>query len=188
MPADGAERREVPFRVRLRNPATGHYSNTYDLEGHADGVVAVGGQVDQISNLGLIENKLVGQITPLKVRHLPLDQQVALMRYGLWRATGRPVTQVSYRWVKKPGIRQKQGESIDQYLERLAADYHERPDFYSHAEDYFATTDDLLRIESEPGDRDGHPRSGSREHLRAQHEPLHGLRRLPLYADLFRGS
>jgi hypothetical protein len=156
-PAGPGEKREVDFRVRLRNPKTGHYSHTFDLQGYADGVVDVqewsphpdGEQVRVSQPLHLIENKLVGQITPLKVRHLPLDQQCALMRYGLWRATGRPVTLVDYRWIKKPSIRQKQGETVDSYCERLEADYHERPDFYSHAETYYASSDDLLRIESE---------------------------------------
>lgn len=165
-PAGSGEAREVEFRVRLRSPWTGAYSNTFDLLGYADGVVDHYNGNTYVTNmigeaptpLELIENKLVGRVDALKVQRLPLDRQLALERYGLWRATGRHVQRVHYRWVKKPSIKPRGGrkkdrsdaETIDQFIERLEHDYTEREDFYVHEEQpKWATTEDLLRIEAE---------------------------------------
>lgn len=144
-PADDREQREYEYRVRLRSPYTGRPSNTFDLLGYADGVIDCG------SHLELIENKFVGQISEVGVRKLPLDRQVSLACYGLRRATGKTVRTVHYRFTRKPTIRQKKGETLEQYLDRLRADYAdpERRDFYSHGETLFRTADDLLRIEQE---------------------------------------
>lgn len=151
-PATGHETRELAYRVRLRNPATGHYSNTFDLLGYADGVIDCGGWLE------LIENKLVGQVTAVSVKRLPLDRQLALERYGLWRATGREVRRVRYRWVRKPSIKQRGGrkadksdaETVEQFCIRLAEDYETRgEEFYSHQEEFFVDPEDLLRVEAE---------------------------------------
>jgi hypothetical protein len=161
-PGGAGETREVEYRVRLRSPWTGAYSNTYDLLGYADGVIdrpmAADSPMTDEPPLEVIENKLVGRIERTQVLSLPLDRQLALERYGLWRATGRPVTRVWYRYIKKPSIQQRTGrkadksdaETLDQYLERVEADYADRPEFYAHEEDpSFVTTSDLLRIEAD---------------------------------------
>jgi hypothetical protein len=156
-PAGPGETREFEFKVRLRSPWSGAYSRTFDLAGKADGVVNFYGMADngfsvsdEVVSFELIENKLVGQITPQKVQRLPLDRQVAIYRYGIWRATGRRVETVRYRWTRKPQIRQRQNETVEEYCERIRQDYVERPDFYLHEEEpQFATTGDLLRIEAE---------------------------------------
>lgn len=157
-PAGPGESREFMFRVRLRNPWSGHYSKTFDLVGTADGLRGIeravgfpGGPThDAVTAYELQENKLVGQITPQKVQRLPLDRQVSIYRYGIWRATGRKVETVRYRWTKKPSIRQRQKETVDEFCDRIRQDYVDRPDFYLHEEEpVFATTGDLLRIEAE---------------------------------------
>lgn len=144
-PADDREQREYEYRVRLRSPYTGRPSNTFDLLGYADGIIDCGGYLE------LVENKFVGQISEVSVRKLPLDRQVSLACYGLWRATGKVVRTVHYRFVKKPSIRQKKDETLEQYLERVQQDYAdpERRDFYSHGEPLFRSAEDLLRIEQE---------------------------------------
>jgi hypothetical protein len=154
-PGGPGETREFKFKVRLRSPWTGAYSRTFDLAGAADGLADHATDYDGIGNpvfggYELIENKLVGQITPQKVQRLPLDRQVAIYRYGIWRATGRRVETVRYRWIRKPQIRQKQNESLTEYTDRIRQDYEDRPDFYlTEEEPQFATTGDLLRIEAE---------------------------------------
>jgi hypothetical protein len=148
-PVDGAETREFEYRVRLRNPWTGHYSQTFDLLGYADGVTDAGAYWE------LIENKFVGRIDAVTIRKLKLDRQVSLACYGLWRATGKPVRVVRYRFVKKPSIKpwkatkNKPAETTDEFIERLTADYEKRTDFYSHPEDLFRDEADLLRMEQE---------------------------------------
>lgn len=164
-PEGSGERREFEFKVQLRSPWTGAYSRTFDLHGYADGLVdpwaergIVGATGEDAGPLEIIENKLVGQVSAVKVQRLPLDRQLALERYGIWRATGRVVQRVHYRWVKKPSIKQRGGrkkdksdaETLEQFCERIAADYEERPDFYLHEEEpKFTTTEDLLRVEAD---------------------------------------
>jgi hypothetical protein len=172
-PAPVGEHREFEFLVRLRNPWTGHYSRTFDLKGYADGLqglepaLNIGGvdiytstevpreqfvpvqDVRQIP-LELVENKLVGRVDSVMVQRLPLDRQLQLLRYGVWRATGRTVGTVHFRWVKKPSIKPRQKESIPEFCERLAADYEERPDFYAYEPPAsYITSADLLKIECE---------------------------------------
>lgn len=143
-PAPAGEQREFPYRVRLRNPWTGYYSRTFDLLGYADGVRVQGNEIE------LIENKFVSQITDVSVRRLPLDRQLALACYGLWRATGLPVSRVTYRFTRKPSIQQRKSETADQYRERLREDYEQRgADFYTHEEVLYRTSEDLLRVECE---------------------------------------
>jgi hypothetical protein len=143
-PAPEGEEREYAYRVRLRSPWTGAWSQTFDLLGYADGVEDMGDWLE------LTENKFVGRVDAPTVQRLPLDRQVTLSCYGLWRATGKEVRRVNYRYVKKPAIKQKQGESLTAFCERVEADYEERPEFYSPDIDpLFRTADDLLRVEAE---------------------------------------
>jgi hypothetical protein len=136
--------REYEYRVRLRNPHTGRYSNTFDLLGYADELRDLGDSWE------LTENKLVGQIGEQNIRRLPLDRQLALSCYGVWRATGKPVSDVRYRLTRKPSIKKKQGESTEQFIARLAHDYEvRRDDFYTHEEHLFRSTEDLVQIEAE---------------------------------------
>jgi hypothetical protein len=136
-------RREIEYLVRLRSPYTGAYSRTFDLHGRADGIV------DHGAYLELIEDKLVGRIDPVSVKKVKLDRQVGLESYALWRITGKPVRVIRYRWVKKPSIKQRQSESVEEFIARLTQDYRERPDFYTHEEQTFRSDDDLLLLEAE---------------------------------------
>jgi hypothetical protein len=52
--------------------------------------------------------------------------------------------------VKKPSIKQRQGETVDEFTDRLAFDYENREDFYSYEPPpSYITAADLLRIEAE---------------------------------------
>jgi hypothetical protein len=158
-PAPVGEQREFEFVVRLRNPWTGHYSRTFDLMGYADGLNDPAGWTNLANTppselaklpLKLVENKLVGRVDSVMVQRLPLDRQLQLLRYGVWRAIGRTVGTVHFRWVKKPSIKPRQKESIPEFCERLAADYEERPDFYAYEPPAsYITSADLLKIECE---------------------------------------
>jgi hypothetical protein len=132
---------------------TGRYSQTFDLQGFADGLIDPLEDpllVAPTDAYELVENKLVGRIDQITVQRLPLDRQLQLARYGIWRATGRTVNKVHYRWVKKPSIKQRQGETVDEFTDRLAADYEAREDFYSYEPPpSYITAADLLRIEAE---------------------------------------
>lgn len=142
-PVTENSQKEYEYRVRLRNPWTGAYSRTFDLLGFADELA------EEDGDLVLIENKFVGQIGELSIRKLPLDRQISLAAYGIWRATGRPVSKVRYRFTRKPSIRQKKGESVGEYCMRVERDYNERPDFYAEEQVIYRDQAQLLRTEAE---------------------------------------
>lgn len=135
----GDVQREVTMRARIRNPATRHFSRTFDVQARVDG----------LNGDRLIEDKLVGRVDQITERRLLLDRQVTLGCYLIWRTTGLQIREVSYRMTKKPAIKQRQGESHDEYLARIVADYRERPDFYLHEFPLTRTAEDFLRLEQE---------------------------------------
>jgi hypothetical protein len=171
-PEGGAE---FGYRVRLRNPHTGAYSRTFDLEGYADGLVRNGSEGAykatvaepgaDVAGWTLIEDKFVGQISAVQIRRLKLDRQLALECYGIWRATGESVTDVLYRFTRKPSIKQKKGETIDDYCARVEADYVDRPEFYLLEEAIERTPDDLVRIEAELWQWADQRRAAQRAHV-----------------------
>lgn len=139
-----ARTRELKYRIRLRSPYTGAYSRTFDLVGAADGVI------DHGAYLELEEDKLVGRIDEITVKKVALDRQLGLTCYALWRVTGKPVRVVRKRFIKKPSIKQRQNETVEQFCARVAEDYEARPDFYAiEPPPSYITSADLLRIECE---------------------------------------
>jgi hypothetical protein len=135
---------ELAYRIRIRSPYTGAYSRTFDLVGRADGVV------DHGEYLTMEEDKLVGRIDATTVKKTALDRQLSLGCYALWRVTGKPVRTVRKRWTKKPSIKQKQNETVAEYIARLEQDYIDRrDDFYTHEEETFRSDADLLLTECE---------------------------------------
>ncbi|HTE63664.1 MAG TPA: PD-(D/E)XK nuclease family protein [Solirubrobacteraceae bacterium] len=135
--------REVELRARIRNPAQGgRYSLTHDIVCRLDALDA--------ANAVLIENKLQGRIDRVNApARLRLDRQVTIGTYLAWRCLGIEITEVRYRVTKKPGIRQTQKESFDDYLARIAQEYATKPDDYLSEEIVTRTPDDFLRLEQE---------------------------------------
>jgi hypothetical protein len=135
--------RELELRARIRNPAeNGRYSLTHDLVGRVD-------SVDLDAGL-LIEDKLVGQVDRKRLaQRLRLDRQVSIGCYLIWRTTGVEIERVDYRVTLKPAIRLRKGETHDEYLVRIAAEYATRPEHYLISEPVTRSTDDYLRLEQE---------------------------------------
>lgn len=135
--------REVELRARIRNPARGgRYSQTHDLLARLDALSP--------DYAVLYEDKLVSQIPraslAAKVR---LDRQVQIETYLVYRTTGVLVREVHYRMTLKPAIRQRQKESFEGYLIRIAEEYATRPDHYLAEEIVTPSLDDFLRLERE---------------------------------------
>lgn len=112
---------EVEFRHRIEG------SRTFDSAGKIDGLGVL-----EDGRLALVEHKTTGESVDSGSDYwlrLRLNQQV--MQYVVAaRALGWDVAVILYDVTKKPSIRQRQGESVEAYAERLAADTQERPDFY----------------------------------------------------------
>lgn len=137
-PAESIER-EVTMRARLRNPDTGAWSHTFDVQARIDGLAG-----DR-----LIEDKLLSRVDDVTPRRLTLDRQVTLGAYLHWRTTGQEIREVAYRITRKPSIKRRRGEGHDAFLERLVDDYQQRPDFYLHEFALTRTASDFERLEAE---------------------------------------
>ena len=129
------ELREQTFRVPIRGG--GH-----DLLCRVDGRTEDGRE--------LSEDKFVSRIDRGNTeRRLKLDRQVSIEFYLAWRATGVLAERMNYRMTLKAALRRGRRESHDQFLERLAADYIERPDHYLAEFEATRTLEDFERLERE---------------------------------------
>lgn len=112
---------EVEFRHRIDG------SRTFDSAGKIDGL----GVLDD-GRLALVEHKTTGDSVDSGSAYwvrLRLNQQV--MQYVVAaRALGWDIAVILYDVTKKPSIRQRKTETVEEFGERLAADTQERPDFY----------------------------------------------------------
>jgi len=112
---------EIEFRHAIEG------SRTFDSGGKIDGL----GHLKD-GRLMLLEHKTCGEdISPDAEYWVRLRCNQQLLQYVLAaRALGHDVQTVLYDVTRKPAIRQKQTESIDEFGDRLAADTRERPEFY----------------------------------------------------------
>lgn len=121
---DWPDKHEVGFSVPLRNPATGRPSTKHVLQGVIDGVWS------SPSRVLLGEWKTAAQVSNEYMQRLEIDFQVSTYLWVASQIYGLPVREMIYRVVKKPTIRQKKTEELDEYIERLIQDYLDRPEFY----------------------------------------------------------
>lgn len=92
------------------------------------------GQADLILDDGLVEHKTAGMLSSAYFERLPLDTQV---RGYLWLVNKEFSTnhkRVTYNVVRKPKLRRKGGESVDEFSKRVCQDFLDRPEFYFHRE------------------------------------------------------
>jgi len=120
---DWPDRHEVGFSLPLRNPATNRPSRKHVLQGVIDGVWT-GGEVV------LGEWKTAAQVSNEYMQRLEIDFQVSAYMWAATQLYGVPVRKMVYRVVKKPTIRQKKTEELEEYVERLKEDYLSRPEHY----------------------------------------------------------
>lgn len=116
--------REYEFRLPILNPDTGAKSRSYELAGKVDAITKIDGQN------WLVEYKTASQINANYFERLDLDEQISLYMYAIRRMTAYNPVGIIYRVLRKPMIKQRKGESLEQFCQRLETDYIERPDFY----------------------------------------------------------
>jgi len=130
-----SELREQTFRVPIRGG--GH-----DLLCRVDGRSEDGSE--------LFEDKFVSRIDRRNTEsRLKLDRQVSIEFYSVWRATGVLAERMNYRMTLKCALRRGRRESHDQFLDRIAKDYEERPDHYLAEFEATRTLEDFERLEQE---------------------------------------
>lgn len=104
---------EKVFQGEIRNPDTGRPSQTFVMSGKADGIVRLDGE------LYLLEHKTAGSIDANYLDKLWTDTQIALYGYYL-RQAGYPIVGVLYNVLLKTRLKQREGESQDEYEARRA--------------------------------------------------------------------
>lgn len=104
----------------------------------------------------LVEHKAVKNIHESYIEKLPLDTQVRGYIFGADAGLHRKPKRVVYDLAKKCQLRKKTNETTDQFNDRIAKDYKNRPDFYFKRErlmfskpDISAFVNDLFRTHFE---------------------------------------
>jgi len=82
----------------------------------------------------IVEHKTTADISASYVARIPLDWQILGYAWLAAAKLGRPVNWVVYNMVKKPTIRQRKGETMEGFLERLEDVYATEPHKYFHRE------------------------------------------------------
>ena len=120
---------EVQFEIPFKHPVTGNSSKRHRFSGIFDGVWK-GTHPDYPEEVILGEWKTASVVNNDYMQRLEIDFQVSTY---LWAASilyGVPVRKVVYRIVKKPTIKQRKTETVEEYSERVVADYIDRPEHY----------------------------------------------------------
>ena len=86
------------------------------------------------SKLFLMEHKTAGRIDAGYVAKLPMDNQILGYGWAQRRQFGKKFDGVVYNVTKKPQIRQKQTESLQQFMRRVEDDYYLNPGAYFYRE------------------------------------------------------
>ena len=104
---------EKEFTAEIRNPETGRSSQTFVIAGKADGIVRLDGE------LYLLEHKTASTITSDYLDRLWTDTQIALYSHYL-RELGYPIVGVIYNVLLKTRLKQREGETQEEYEQRRA--------------------------------------------------------------------
>jgi len=131
--------REPEWLNPLVNPDTGRASRSIQLAGKADALFQPGGDTWIV-----VEEKTTSKISEADITRLTLDQQVMNEVVNLELSRDIHISEVWYRYIKKPSIRQRQTETVQQFCDRLEQDYIDRPEFYFHEERLIFDSHQLL--------------------------------------------
>lgn len=115
------------------------------------GAMWAAGKIDGLTADAIIEHKTAGtDISPDSDYWLRLRGNVQVLQYieGA-RRLGYDPRCIIYDVARKPAIRLKQGETLEQFGDRLAADCTERPDFYFQRREVPILEDELARFRAE---------------------------------------
>ena len=131
---------EPEFKFLLMNPSTSGQSKSFDVAGKIDAIIREGGQVK------VVEHKTSGESIEPDASYwdcLAMDTQISAYFLGA-SSLGHEPEAVVYDVIRKPAIRVKKDESIEQFGDRLAADVIDRPEFYYATRETARLDSDIL--------------------------------------------
>lgn len=103
---------EKEFRGKIINPATGRTSRRLAMAGKVDGIVLINGEYF------LFEHKTAAQVDGAYLERLWCDFQIQLYSLYVEKSLGIKVTGVLYNILVKARLKQREGETEAEYLER----------------------------------------------------------------------
>lgn len=119
------ERVESEFRIPLIVVRNGRSYQTF-LRGKMDGAFR-----DRKNRRALFETKTKSRMDEGNlVDILPFEMQINTYVSALWHLDGKAPRKVLYNVIRRPGLRQKQSESIGEFIDRITEDIKLRPDWY----------------------------------------------------------
>lgn len=129
---------EKEFQAEIRNPDTNRLSQTFVMAGKADGIVRMHGE------LYLLEHKTASAITSDYLDRLWTDTQIALYCHYL-RELGYPIVGVIYNVLLKTRLKQRTGETLQEFEARRAELAAKNKTGRSTAKQQMPETDDEFR-------------------------------------------
>jgi len=104
---------EVHFQIPIRNPKTGAASTVHRFSGIMDGLSRERDALQELKTSSRVDRDYI--------QRLEIDFQVTSYLAAASELLGRPVRDVSYRIVKKPGSKRRKGETDSEYRQRVEA-------------------------------------------------------------------
>ena len=105
---------EEPFEGAIINPISGVASRSFSLAGKVDGIVKLNGQYF------LLEHKTASLIDSGYLERLWGDFQIQLYCWYIEKTQGLRISGIVYNILAKAKLRQRQGETEEEYQERCA--------------------------------------------------------------------
>lgn len=103
-------------------------------------------EIDDNKHYWIGEEKTASRLDEDYVKRLPLDFQVTFYFLLSEKYYRKKFTGVNYRITRTPSIRQKKGQSLDQFCKEIANDYIVRPEFYFVNESLYRGREDIDRF------------------------------------------
>lgn len=117
---------EQTFQLPMINPRTRRPSRTFTKAGRADGIVKLRAKPDV--GLFVYELKSTSDTLEEMVEALRQSVQPATYQELAGRTLGQPITGTVVDIIKKPTIRGRKNESLDEFEDRCLAAYRDEPD------------------------------------------------------------
>lgn len=119
---DWPEIQEFEFVLPLRNPKTGRVSRAHAFAGKMDGLCLKNNEVTEYKTSSRVDNSYMDR--------LDVDFQVSAMLEAASLEFKKPFRRMRYKIIRKPTMKRRKGDTVDDYLNRMAVDYAKRPEFY----------------------------------------------------------
>ena len=125
---------EVPFRV-------GNYHYNY--------INRIDGKILTLQNPWILEIKSTTLIDEDLIIKLNTNFQINSYWFSILYADQQKIDGVLYRYIRKPSIKQKKGETLEKFRIRLSKDYIERPEFYFYEESLYFNQTSIINFKKE---------------------------------------